>query len=513
LIEREWREASDMRRSTVTLAVILAIAAVLRFWGLGSGIPHSVGVDEPEIMDRAVRMMKTGDFNPRFFDYPGLYIYLQLVVASLQFLAGATAGTWRSLTDAVPTDFYLWGRAVTATIGTATVLLVYLAGMRWGTRYALFAATLMAVLPHHVRESHYILTDVPVTFFIALAFVLTLRASEGQRAPAYAWAGAAVGLAAGTSYAGGLALVLPLLAVWMSPGLKPSRLVAAMAAVGASAAAFLVAAPYTVLDLPAFLEGYANRAAGSGQPAGSGWSIAMTHLRIGLQWPALLAVSGGVVLAIVRAFKGSGRVRWTLAVVFPLLYFVFVANQSLIPGRSLLPLTPFLCVLAAAAVVSGVSLLRRYQIPRRARTALIAGLTIAALLPPAIVSIGVNRTISKVGTLDLAYRWIREHLPAGSTIVIESRALRLPDDSHRSSNVVQLREQDYEHYRSHGVDFIVASSQCYGPYFRNPQQHPNEYAEYKRLFDQSEELIRFVPTAEHPGPELRVFKVGGGQFP
>ncbi len=43
------------------------------------------------------------------------------------------------------------------------------------------------------------------------------------------------------------------------------------------------------------------------------------------------------------------------------------------------------------AVISGVSQLRRFSIPRAARTALIAALTVAAVLPPAIVSIEIVR--------------------------------------------------------------------------------------------------------------------------
>ena len=38
----------------------------------------------------------------------------------------------------------------------------------------------MAVMPLHVRESHYVLTDVPVTFFVTLTFLLSLRAHERQ---------------------------------------------------------------------------------------------------------------------------------------------------------------------------------------------------------------------------------------------------------------------------------------------------------------------------------------------
>src|SRR5262245_4303195 len=206
-----------MRRSVFTMTAIIVVAAVLRFWALGAGIPYSIGVDEPELMNRAVQMMRTGDFNPRFFDYPGFYIHLQLVVASIRFLFGATAGQWQSLDQAAPTDFYLWGRAVTALMGTATVLIVYLIGMRWGTRYAALSAGLLAVMPIHVRESHYILTDVPVTFFVALTFLLALRANEQERTSAFALAGVAAGLATATKYPGAVALLLPLVAVWMTP--------------------------------------------------------------------------------------------------------------------------------------------------------------------------------------------------------------------------------------------------------------------------------------------------------
>jgi hypothetical protein len=55
----------------------------------------------------------------------------------------------------------------------------------------------------------------------------------------------------------------------------------------------------------------------------------------------------------------------------------------------LLPLLPAAVVLAANAVISGVSLLRRFDIPRAVRTTLIAALTVLAVLPPAVHSIAL----------------------------------------------------------------------------------------------------------------------------
>ena len=502
-----------MRQSAVTLAMILALAAMLRFVGIGSGIPFNIGVDEPEIMDRAIRMMRTGDFNPHFFDYPGLYFYVQLAVACLRFIVGATAGQWTSLDQVDAADFYLWGRAVTALLGTVTVFLVYQIGMRWGTRYAALAAGLMAVMPLHVRESHYVLTDVPLTFFVTVGLLLTLRAAERERAIDFAWAGAAAGLAAATKYPGALSLLVPLVAVWMTLGVKPSRLAASLAAVGGAAAAFLLAAPYTVLDLPAFLNGYAHLA-GYYSPKPLAEPAATTyfkHLTRSMAWPAFLLLLIGLGLGAVRSIRGPGRVRWTVTLVFPLVYFYFLSGQTLVFGRYLLPLLPSVCLLAAAGCVSGVSLLRRFDIPRTARTAIIAAITIAAVLPPAWQSLVFMRMLTRTSTVELAHAWMLENIPKGSSVVIETQAL-LTGSAFKATNVPQLVDdyrapQEYADYVQNGVEYIVASSQKYGDALQMPHKHPALYAAYMRLFEQSREVARFTPDAEHPGPELRIYKL------
>jgi hypothetical protein len=508
MTEREWREASDMRKSSAMFAVVLVTAAVFRFWSLGAGIPYSLGVDEPEIMNRAVGMMKSGEFNPRFYDYPGFYIHVQLVVACLRFLAGATSGEWYTLAEVKPEAFYLWGRAVTAALGTATVALVYFIGLRWGTRYALVAAGLMAVMPLHVRESHYVLTDVPVTFFVTLTFLMSLRAHEQSRASAFLWAGAAAGLAAATKYTGALALLMPLIAAWMTHDVRPSRLMGALAAIAGAGAAFLVAAPYTVLDLPGFLNGYAvlmRSYAGKHPPDAPGLTY-LKHLLNAFWWPGMLAIAGGLIFGLVRAVNGPGRVRWTLAVAFPLIFFWFISRQAMVFGRYVLPLVPFLCILAAVAVVAGVSLLRRFSIPRVARTALIIALTVGVILPPGIQAVGFNRT-NGAKTVKDTFEWILRNVPGDAETWIECRNLVPPTGSFKGTNVRQLRDLPYEDYVRAGVDYVVASSQCYGPYLERPKEFPREYGEYRALFSRMREVARFSPPHGKPWPEMIIYKV------
>jgi 4-amino-4-deoxy-L-arabinose transferase-like glycosyltransferase len=510
MIKSAWREPVDLRPSRLGLALALLVAAMLRFWALPQGVPFSLGVDEPEVMERAVRMMKTGDFNPHFFDYPTLYMYVQTVVAVFRFMLGAMSGLWSGLAQAQTADFYVWGRAVTAILGTATVWIVYRSAMRWGAPTALLAAVMIAVMPLHVRESHYVLTDVPATFFVMLTFLLSLRAHERSTAWSFALAGAAAGFAGATKYNGVLAVLLPILACMMTPAARPTRPVAMLWIAAGLLGAFLLAAPYTLIDLPNFLTQFARLSSEYRAPSAAVepvWAIYLKHLRNALLGPGSALVIAGVALGIWRIFTGPERLKWLMATMFPLVYFRFISNQNIIYGRYLLPLLPFLSILAAAAVVWSVQWMRRANIRAPLRNAATIALTLASIAPPAYTSIRFDRNAAKEWTNEQAYVWIRRELPAGTSIRLEgSLAIKLPA-SYRTSYVKQLRLGDAQSYAGTGIQYLVASSNVYGPILEKPEQFPAEYADYQRLFAETDEVARFQPTNDHPGSELLILKV------
>src|SRR4051812_19851443 len=159
--------SSDSRRSSsrwldvVLLLLILAAAAAARLWYRTAGVPHAVGIDEPQVVDRAIRILRTGDWNPHVFDYPALVIYVHAAVAIVRFLWGAVNGEWASLDGFRIEAIYGAGRVCAAAIGVATVWLTYRLALELGSRrLALFAAAQLAVRPLHIRESRFILTDV-----------------------------------------------------------------------------------------------------------------------------------------------------------------------------------------------------------------------------------------------------------------------------------------------------------------------------------------------------------------
>lgn len=416
------------RGGRLLLVVILAAAATLRVWNIGGGIPDAVGVDEPQIMERVVRMMKTGDFNPHFFDWPSLTFYLQLVVACFTFLSGAMAGKWSHLDHVSAADFYFNGRLLTAALGTATVWLVYRAGLRWGRTQALLAAALLAVVPYHVRESHFVLTDVPAGLLTTLVLVLTLRARERPGLRAFALAGLAAGLAASAKYNGLIAIVMPLLTAWVASGAAAVRVQRTVVILAAAGLGFLVGTPYAVLDLPAFLNDYARLAEIFARERGGepGWSIYLKHLALALGRPAFYLALVGLAGALWRTVRGPGRLRWAQLAAFPVVYFHVMANSYQIYGRYLMPLLPFASLLAAASLTALLGVVGRLPMPALARRVAATVLVIVAIAPPARVAIDFNRSFGRQATV--------ARPPAARTawsVPPGNGSIRLPSDRRR----------------------------------------------------------------------------------
>jgi hypothetical protein len=257
VVDREWREAIDLRSSLVSIGLVVVSGALLRYWNLRHGL---VAPLETEVMDPVLQLMHAGSYRPRALTQPTLPVYLHALVAIVHFILGAIVGAWRSVAEFGPGQVVAWGRGLSALLGTAVVFIVYQIGMRWGARHALLAAGLMAVMPTHVAVSRQIGQQSPLTFFSALSLLLSLVAIERGGRRRFIIAGAAAGLAAASHYAGAVVVVMPLVAAWMTRSDDSSRVSRATAVALAALAAFIVATPLSVRDLPGFLNGLATAA-------------------------------------------------------------------------------------------------------------------------------------------------------------------------------------------------------------------------------------------------------------
>jgi 4-amino-4-deoxy-L-arabinose transferase-like glycosyltransferase len=503
--------ARPSRRELVGLVAVVAAGAALRVIGLGQGIPYSIGWDEPQIVDRAVHIIQTGDFNPHFFDYPAFYIYVQACVAAVRFLVGAARGLWSDLGSVQASDFYLWARIVAATLGTATIVLTWAVARRLGRFAGFTAALLLATQSLHVRESHYALTDVPMTFLVALTILLTVRASERPAAGTLFWAGVTAGLAAATKYNGGIVLILPVIAVVLTGCGRRSRMAGAGLVAGGAAVAFLLTAPYTVLDLPDFLNAFAKLVymySAGAPPAEPPWLTYVKHLRLSLGWSGLVVVAAALVVAVARAVRtrGGERMAWIAAVLFPVVWFVVIARQQIVWGRYLLPLLPSLAIATGGALGWLATALRRVDASRLRRSAVLVVLLALAAGPQTVTAVEFDRLLSRVSTNAQAYAWILAHIPAGSKIAIETRFLLLPA-AYPSEIETQLVAHDYDYYATHGFDVVIAVSAAFGNAVYGHGGPAGERTAYENLFRRLAPVQTFVPTSTHPGPEIRIYRV------
>ena len=490
------------------LAVVIAGGVALRAWHLNHGIPYGVGVDEPAIIERVLRMMRSGDYNPHFFDYPTLYIYLQLLVGVLRFMWGAIAGEWRSLAGITPEAFYLWGRSLTVLFGAATVALVYAAGLRWGRWQGVLAAGLFAVAPTAVRESHFVLTDTPLTFFTTLALLLSLRTIEAPGLMRVALAGAAAGLAGATKYPGILSALMPLAVAGFLAAPAGVRLSRVAAVVGSCAAAFALAAPYTFLDLPGFLNGFANLSSAYTGSNPDAWRTYLIHLRLTLGWPASILALTGLALAAVRCMTGPDRLRWFMLAGFPAVYYlVLVAQGGLLYGRYVLPILPHACLLVACAAALPGRIAR--SLPAGApRQAAAAALAMVILFPPAWRSIDWLGAMAKGTTSQLLVQWLERHVPAGTRLVFESGGgLQFPAGRFRVSHIHRLASRSYADYAASGEEYLIACSAAFEPALAAPQANPDLARGYMELFSRAERVATITPTKDYLGPEYRVLAV------
>jgi hypothetical protein len=474
------------RATTVQRLALLAIVAVgfaLRAYDLDYGMPGILHPDELSLAHPAVRIADISklDLDPDFFNYPSLVIY---VLAGVVLLANTLGGGTATLPDQQVLDAVLLGRWVTLLFGVATIVVVYQLGRRLaGPRVGLLAALLLAVTPFHALDSHYLNVDIPLTFWCALGAFFLHGWWQDDRLRDLVLGAASIGFAGASKY-NGLVLLGALAVLIVVPFRRRMEAGPALraAALGGAAcgAAFLLAAPYTLLRFDDFLA--AVRFEGAHVSTGHwAWDVntgrllhqrVLYQLTIGLPFVLgfalyLLTLGGAGALALRRA-----REWLPLAVVVGLLFLPVGISRVVFP-RYLLPLAPFLVLVAAyggAALFEG-----------KRPTRMVGGvlLTASALYTSAV-------TVTMVGALspqseEQASVWIANNVERNSEIGVAAVA---PPSTFDMRNYRYIAFEP-THARGRLPPWLVVSSWYSRALERAPQVAPGE--------------ARFIESLDGPG--------------
>ena len=193
----------------------------------------------------------------------------------------------------------------------------------------------------------------------------------------------------------------------------------ALIAVGLSLLAFFIANPYSLLDFSSFWNGLTHQSDASGDAAGklgltqsSGYAYYLWSFGWGLGWIPLFFAIGGAV----RLFMTERRLFWML--VPPVIVFVlFMGSQERYFGRWLMPVFPFVCVLAAYAAIELAGFLG--QIRPALRPTFIAAVVVLLCGQGFVYSLHSGLVTSREDTRNIARKWMVLNVPAGKKIVVE----------------------------------------------------------------------------------------------
>ncbi len=348
------------------LFAVLVVALALRLLGLRYGLPYVYNPDEVAIMSRALAFAK-GDLNPHNFLYPTLYFYVLFAWEGLTALLAVATRAVASFADFQrgffldPTRVYVAGRLLTALLGTATVAATWALARRMaGSIAAPAAALVVAVSPLHVRDSHYVKHDVPVTLLIVLAYLAYDRLwnKEGS----LVLAAVVTGLAFSTHY---YTIFLSIPLAWSAAHTARDRgdaMKRVLLAGAISAVVFFVCSPFILAEPhTALRDVHANRQIVVDRAVAS-LGYAATLVRYGVMLfrdtvgrPLAIFVAVGI---LVGAIREREKTRLLLAFCVP--FFLFIAT-TYPASRYLIPLVPFGAIFAGFAVAWWAESTRRHD--------------------------------------------------------------------------------------------------------------------------------------------------------
>jgi len=505
----------------VLLIIILGIAFSVRIKGIWFGYPLPVHPDEPHLVERALNMVRTGDLNPHFFNYPTLNMYLLALIYRVITL-GSEALFGLSAADVPVIWFYIAGRVFNVAVSVLTVFVTYELGRRLISSSAgLISAAFITFSPLHVANSFTITVDASVALWLSLATLMAvLIYAKEKKLVYYLLAGVCVGCAVGSKYTAVVGVAPILIAHYKQSRDKRDWVDAnVIALLVVSPAAFLITTPYAILDYETFVSALKYEAAhySTGHPGFEADGSTSFYL----YGRYLLGEGYGLIPTL---FSGLGLIwllrkdPWKAAILAsaPVLLFLLVGRYKVFFPRNVVAVVPFLSVFSGFLVAGAYKWLSARTFNARVSKrmmlgakALLVGVLVGSLCMPAVAAVRYVNRITLPDTRWVSIEWIKRNIPEGSSIGREYYTPPIEEytDSHEvvflGTFAVARKLEDVER-----MDYMIVSAGDYDRFFSAPDKYPQECRAYSTFFDAQELVHEFVPDMRTlGGPKVSIYKI------
>lgn len=419
------------------LALFCAGALLLLWRHIDGTMPYPYHADEGFISGPASNILVKGDLHPPRFNYPSLPTYLAAGAMAFGFVRGAAHLEIRDVSQIGQVGYPYYDtprvmRTARQAFAFLSALCLAMTGLSAWMAFRKPAAMVLAPLllfagTLYFRHSWlYLNVDIVGTCFVMVTLAACLA---GMRQPSIVRSAILPGIAAGLATGSKYTLALVIVPVLLGIGLYFPRervLAGWSAALGAMVLAFLAAVPYSIVDIPGFLNGvgyevfhYASGHAGfAGEP---GWEQVVyysRHFADEFGYVAAVLAMGGLALFAMADWRQA-----LVVAAFPAALLWLLTGQRVHFTRNALPAEPFLAMFAAYAVIAIHGWLmraaaRRQWTRRRIPLGAVAGIGLVLAVVPVwhIADDLRDRTDSR----NLARAWVADELPYNWAIVLPS---------------------------------------------------------------------------------------------
>jgi hypothetical protein len=496
---------------------MVALGLGLRLWGINFGLPFMYHPDEGVPVSIALRIFRTGNLNPNFFNWPSSIFYLDALAYAVYFIFGRLLGRFASPADltypnveaiavgkaALPAEFLI-GRGLTAICGALVVILVYVIcrQMFSGRVAGWIAAFWLAVESLDVRNSQFIRPDTYLVFFALFSLFFAIKILDDPQPRNYILAALGAGLATSFKYNAGL-IFIPILVAhsirFRARGVWRKEIYLAALV---SAAVFLLTTPYAILDWQQFvntgpLQDAIHYSTGHVGAEGNSlqWYIALLWNSLGGLIP--LGLGEAFVILIRRDAKGL------VFLSFPLVYFVFVCLYTVHFDTTILPVVPFILIAAARFIARVYDFaLRRWPMGRRAIAVAMIAVALFLGLPMLSTTAANDARLLQTDSRETARVWIERNLPPGSRIALEAYSPYVDPHQFVVEGMDGIIDHDPAWYVQNGFEYLVFSYGAFGRFYENPTLYADYISRYNAFFSRFPELMRF----DDNGYQIRILK-------
>ncbi|MFX0125847.1 MAG: ArnT family glycosyltransferase [Candidatus Hodarchaeota archaeon] len=404
------------------LLIILFVGFLLRFWGIWN-------IERTDEFNEVFEALKvdSGRLNLDRWNKKVL-IYILAVEYGIYFCIGWLMGIFSNVSEfasKIVTDIsplFLIGRTTSALFGTIVIFVAYKIGtLLFDERVGLLASLFMCFNFVHVEHSHLVLVDITMSLAVVCTFFFAIKVAYGGQRKHYFFAG----------FFTGLAIVAKIPSVFILFSLLTGHLLFCYKEGGS------ITQPGSHRHIPILLAGicfgvilgnpgiliapgqyfkYLVSLIGAYQGTSdkipyftstNGYLFYLKSMASNMGLPVLLCSLSSIL------FSKKHWKEILLLVSFLLPFYLFISNSKwFVADRYLIPIYPFLSVLASAFVI--------HMLLRISRESLAIIVGIALIIVPASRIILFELSLTKQNTRYWAKEWIEKNIPKGSKILIDS---------------------------------------------------------------------------------------------